>query len=362
MFTRMNESTPRYRMLAGPVPAERVLPLFREAFGAEPAETARRTWAWKYEQIPGVASTGPRLFYTERGNEIVAFHGVLAGRIRVGDDVLPLVWGVDYASHPQHRGRGIALLRFFMEQQPDIVQLGTPVGRAYEFEKKMGCTDVCRLVNYKRVLRPRRVFAAKSQSRGKARLTALACAAADAALRLAAPRVGAGGLRVAPLTTIDARFDALWERVGPGYPVITVRDRAFLHWRFVACPHRAYTVVAAERNGTLAGYLAYRLDDDATTGIRYGHIVDLLAARRDRATLDSLLAWTVAHLRRERADLLTCSVTPLDTVHAALRRNGFWLTRPGLPVIVGETCAGRAAILAAREHYFTRADSDADLA
>jgi len=355
----MTNTARRYRMGAGALAPERVAPLFRSVFGEAFAERARRTWAWKYEQSPQALARGPRLFYTEHDDAIVAFHGAMQTTLRLGDRRLPAVWGCDYAVDAGHRGRGIALLKYFMTEQRDILQLGTPVGRAYQFEKRMGCSDVCAMTNFKSLLRPLRVLRAKGRSPVGAVPAAAAYRLAAAAAALARRRAGGGG--VTEVAAFDDRFDDLWRRVAPDYDAIGVRDRAFLQWRFADCPHRCYITGAAEREGRLEGYIVYRLDD--IDGLRYGRVVDVLAARDDAVTLDRLLAWALAGIRAEGADLATLSIACCPAAwRRPLRARGFLIRSPGLPVIVGKSCAGRERILAARDPFFTRADSDADLA
>jgi hypothetical protein len=72
----------------------------------------------------------------------------------------------------------------------------------------------------------------------------------------------------------DESFDGFWRRVQDKYPVMVVRDRAFLTWRFAPLSGRRYSVLVAHLRGEMLGYTVIRCAK--VRGIQTGLILDLL--------------------------------------------------------------------------------------
>jgi hypothetical protein len=158
----------------------------------------------------------------------------------------------------------------------------------------------------------------------------------------------------------DDRFNAFWEKVCEGHPLIMVRDRAFLTWRFVECPNRRYATFAAEREGTLAGYVVVRTQDKGA--YRLGHIIDFLVRRDDEETLGHLVATAMRRLKNRGVDIVSCTISPSARMpNRVLRRCGFLYGKPG-DHVVNSYGSMRQDIREAKEWFVTRADSDVDFA
>ena len=69
--------------------------------------------------------------------------------------------------------------------------------------------------------------------------------------------------------------DRFWEHACTTAPIMGVRDRAFLNWRFLSRPGTPYSVFAARRNRELLGVVA--LSIHALRNLKVGIIDDLLA-------------------------------------------------------------------------------------
>src|SRR4029450_5983704 len=52
------------------------------------------------------------------------------------------------------------------------------------------------------------------------------------------------GIEVRRITTFDARFTALWDRVAPKFSFAVRRDAAYLQWKYVLLPHVRYQIAA----------------------------------------------------------------------------------------------------------------------
>lgn len=109
--------------------------------------------------------------------------------------------------------------------------------------------------------------------------------------RLKRPR-SSDEFTVEPTTSIDGDFDDLWRIVSPNSSFITVRDRKFVHWRFIEDPVFDNTVlVARDRQGAIAGYLALRVSH--VRNLVVGRIMDLFCDPSSRVVVDTLVECAV---------------------------------------------------------------------
>jgi hypothetical protein len=114
----------------------------------------------------------------------------------------------------------------------------------------------------------------------------------------------------------DERFDRLWETARRDYPVVGVRDAAFVWWRFVACPEGAaelWTLISRQ-TGELAGYAAVAREG------RVAHVRDLFAPR-DR--IEPLLRLLCAKLARQGMESVSVRLCGAPWLVDALTALGF---------------------------------------
>lgn len=93
--------------------------------------------------------------------------------------------------------------------------------------------------------------------------------------RIATP-VGGGpaGLEVGHIDRFDERIDAFWERMSGAYGFITERTKEYLNWRYRDPRGGAYSVMQAEEDGAIIGYIVLRINR-WVDGLPEGYVVDL---------------------------------------------------------------------------------------
>lgn len=231
---------------------ELILGLWRGNLGDE-ARMARK-YDWFYRQCPygapltlllrheesgawvGVASAGPRQLLLG-GREVLA--GVL----------------VDLTVLPAHRSLwpALSLQMALMEAGAKRFELlyGFPNPKAAAVFKRVGYVPLCKLVRHARVLR----YGDYARRRVPALLAAAAGGVLDTFDRLRL-RMRAGGLRAQWQDRADASLAALWSPTHAGDGPVSVRDLAFLTWRFDESPlvEVRYLVVRDAAGGVLAWF------------------------------------------------------------------------------------------------------------
>ena len=154
-------------------------------------------------------------------------------------------------------------------------------------------------------------------------------------------------------------FDELWEAVGPAFPIVAVRDRRFVQWRFFDDPvFDNMTFLARSADGEPVGYLAMRVSSKGPT--RVGRILDVFCSPDSEPVVEALMHAALARFRREKADVVSCF-----GLHPGIRkrvRRYLYLTpasrqNPALLVWNGDP-ALQEAVYDANNWHMSQADGD----
>lgn len=319
-------------------------------------------WDWRFARNPYADPDLPTGLVLENDDAIVGFISCMPTRVNLHGGVVGAFWSGEWVTAPQ-RGRGFGHLLQRRLMTLPALGLATPNPIAYPALRRLGWSDVYRLENRIRVVRPDRLLAATNGARVLGRAAGWVLGAASSAAA-AARRAGAdAGVAVVPTRRFDERFDDFWRRVAPGYPAAVVRDSRFLAWRYLEIPDREYAIAAAERGGEVAGYVVFYVRH--RRGLVFGHVIDLLVAKGDAGARDALLAHAVEELERRGVDLVNCYLSPYDAfLRAGLRRCGFFFAKQSGAVVArdGARPPGAAAAVEPREWFVSRGDSDLDMA
>jgi len=238
-----------------------VLGLLHQALGGERAfDRTNAFWHWKHFQNPFGAS----LLMVAENEELLGLRAFMRWQFLVDGVSLHAVRAVDTATHPGYRRHGVfaTLTRLTVEQaQREGVDLvfNTPNVRSLPGYLKLGWAYLGRPRLLVRILRPVRV----SQ-------VLLGLAAED---REALPVPNAPAVPAASLLSRPELFRSLLrenDRLCTG--IRTLRDAAFLHWRYAGLPSLRYYVCA--RGEPLAAAAIFRLN--RRRGLREIMLCDLL--------------------------------------------------------------------------------------
>ena len=130
---------------------------------------------------------------------------------------------------------------------------------------------------------------------------------------------GVGGIEVEEITLLDERVDRFWEKASVLNPMIGVRDRAFLTWRYLKNPTRVYKLLRAMEKGEMMGYLVLRKVD--LLNFNSAVIVDLLALNEEAFL--TLVAKGIDHSMKMGADMVGCMIPLKHPYYRQLRNLRF---------------------------------------
>jgi L-amino acid N-acyltransferase YncA len=142
-------------------------------------------------------------------------------------------------------------------------------------------------------------------------------------------------LKIEQLDRFDERFDSFWGRIKDKYAIMTVRDQAFLTWRFAPVAGHTYHILAAMIGDELVGYTVLRITDEIR-GIPSGLVMDLLLepGERGESAGQLLLEEAWQYFRKEKVWLAGGLAFPHTAEYAALLKCGYrplpprWAPRP----------------------------------
>jgi GNAT superfamily N-acetyltransferase len=133
------------------------------------------------------------------------------------------------------------------------------------------------------------------------------------------------GLEIGEVSSFDDYFAVFWDRVQHRFPVMVVRDPAYLNWRFVDVPTRKYMTFAARSGGKVRGFIVLRA---APLGqFSAGLIVDLVveASAEGRVAGRLLIDQAYSYSKDHDLDLVASLALRHTDEFRLLRSRGFWV-------------------------------------
>ncbi len=281
-------------------------------------------WDWKFHQNPA----GPALScVVERDGKIVAHLGglpvqfVVDGKVRRGvQDVDQVVdpstrtfrgaYHVNKCRRDLHRRRGVDFLfGFAIEVTSKVAQTQYGYGRVACIPRWV------KVLDYRPILARRRVTRM---------LTPLGGIANRLHQTMDGNRTSfPEGSALEEVDRFDERFDRFWDRIKTDYPIMQVRDAAYLNWRYVDIPHVHTTTFALVKSAAreVMGFVVLSENRD---DIPRGRVLDIVTPRgEDGRIASSLIARAVEHFRSRQIALVASWMFPHGHLRRTLASMGF---------------------------------------
>lgn len=304
-----------------------VLRTFHEVFGASrtPAE-----WRWAFVDNPA----GTRAHVALAGDRVVAQYAALPSRVWIAGEERVFAQIVDSMAHPDHRGGGLFVRTakgFFDEYggpQKDLVHYGWPVERAWRIgRRKLGYEAV-----------RTQTFLARELGDG----------GAD-------PEGRVPGVEV--LEDLDEQVRWLYDRCVGAFGASTIRDAAWMRWRYLEHPEHRYVLLGArDGQGILRGLAVYRFASFLLPDL--GVLVDWLVPPEEPEVGDLLLEACAARARADGARALLALLPEWSPWFDHFQRRAF-LVHPSDYLTVARNFHPRYRMEWLRHHWWYQlGDSD----
>ena len=118
----------------------------------------------------------------------------------------------------------------------------------------------------------------------------------------------------------DKRFDDLLERASREFPILTVRNSAYLNWRYKESP-TDFTVISVESGDSIVGYMVLNV---GCRGRDNGVIMDFLVCPCDTEVLRCLLLKAVDIFRAKKFRHINCIMPTNQKLANMFRDVGFF--------------------------------------
>jgi hypothetical protein len=349
-----------------PADVDGILALRKVVFG-ELDRVRLRPEIWRWQFIDNPAGAGYVRLAVHDG-AIVGQYAAIPTRFRLntgaGEERI-FAMSCDTMTHPDYQRQGMfitlaqELYAELAEQHGVSTVWGFPNAASHPgFVGRLGWFDVHVFPTRVKPIRSAPVFKRYLRS---GVLSGTLGALADRSYRLATPRVAQPRrCELRPLASFDERFDALWLRHRQLAPVVQVRTREHLNWRYCAVPEFGYRPFAVLVGGALEGYVVVRTL--ALFDLPFAAVVDLFPCPViDAEITREILAFAQLEAERAGAAFLTALLPPAHATH--LTRFGF-LKVPGFlnlrPWYLGARCQpADEPLLRDIDHwYVTYGDAD----
>lgn len=238
---------------------------------------AASSFHWLYEANPAGRC---QLWVAEEraSGQLIASRPVFPWRLWINGREARVAQFGDAMTHPRFQGQGIfsalvgAASAALLEQGiPFSFSFSNPGSLSVYKKTKVGTgrrAGTHEVLQFRRMVRPLSLEALL----GRGQWARGIIGALDRVVRpywrrgLSLPR----NLSLVPLHHFGEEFDEVWQRARGAYGVLTVRDSAYLNWRFIDAPRGAFRVLSVRQAGVLSGYVAFELDS-----LGHGWIADL---------------------------------------------------------------------------------------
>ncbi len=297
---------------------EAVFSLYGQVFGEESLELFRRRWEWQFLRNPATRLAPSLIWLAESGGEIVGHLASFPQRMKFLDEQRVIYHDCDLLVSPTARRQGVGRrLVAAYDNCPNLLSNCLAYAPANgRIRARLGYQPAHALPRY---LRPYDIGAIVGYMANSGRLSGLASkppfswlvrglmtglTGAARVVNAAKKPQPSGEFTVECATSIGREFDDLWNRLSPSFPLVAVRDRDFVQWRFVEDPVFDNTIlVARDRKGILVGYLAMRVW--ARSGMTDGRVMDLFCPPGELAISDSLLHAALKLFEQHGVDLVS---------------------------------------------------------
>ena len=292
-----------------------------------PLEQRRRLWKWRYDDNPAKTDAFPGFLVAEQGGEIVGVHGLAPLRMKIGETVLTASCSCDLAADPKARAAGMRIKLAALSPDLSPLHISTSANEpANKITLALGGKEAPG--GRRRLIKPLRVSGLLGRAL-KAKMGALAAVAAlvgkPADWLLALGRLGSRpsvpGATVEVLSGFDERFDRLWQRMAGDYPVIMVRDAAYLNWRYAEYPFAGIESIALSKGDEVLGLAVWHrsIDED---GLPFAALLELMTPRGETAVSARLLAEVIRRAGGAGAHYITARTCDSE-LEALMLRRGF---------------------------------------
>lgn len=280
-----------------------------------------RWWRWRYKDNP---AGGSKILLAEHDGRIVGHRAVIFINMKIGSEVVKAHQAGNLMTHPDYRNQGVSstLERTSLDElESDGVNIGLnfPSEAEYPRHAKQGYFYIATTRILFRPFNWRNTLKTRTRNKLLLSLGTIGGNILQKVVYRARKAPAVEGLKITPISSFDERINEFWDRVSRQYPIMVVRNKDYLNWRYVAIPDVDYSIYIAEKADEICGYLVLRYM--GREGVKEGVVFDIIAQSEEIA--HCLISRAVEQCQQAKMDLISCPLIARETLLKVFRRNGF---------------------------------------
>lgn len=300
---------------------EEVFAFLRESYSSADYNRLASQWDWKYDDNPFNRYSEPYILLLKVNDKITGMLGGIPLRVSNHGKEHWVTNTCDLMINPTYRGQRLSqeLIGQYLEDHPIrfswLNEISKHISDPLVISQYFDLRFLIKLLDAKQI-----IFKMTGHNR-ISRWVALWMSKIKPLIPPFSRRYPSKGITVTQIETFDERVDLLWKRVRQDHPVIIVRDRSYLNWRFSARPDAQYTILSAMKGDALIGYLILRLCERA--GIQCGYLVDFMTEAKNPLPFKLLVDEAIDYMRNQHAGIMI-SLSTMRFYRRLLYRRGFF--------------------------------------
>lgn len=271
-----------------------------------------RWWRWLYKENP--AGQGI-ICLAEHDGKIVGHRGPIPVQLNIGDNTILGLQSTGSMTHPDYRRRGIFETLANRVQNEAVnrgidILFGFPNKMSYPgYVKKLQWFDVALKRFMLKPLNWENIVKLKVKNRLlRAILAAGASLLFDKVFFKTRRPTSVDGLAIRQITSFDKKFDEFWNNISGVYPIMLVRNKEYLNWKYNglevgydrSAEEESCVIFSAEKANKIYGYVV--LKPEKRKNMLGGLIFDLLA--RSEEAMQLLIDRAVTYCRQNGIDFV----------------------------------------------------------
>lgn len=296
--------------------------LIKEVFGVE---RTRGYIQWKYFASPAGKTLSAVVF---SNGKLVAFLGAIPIRFSVDGQESVGVQEVDVGILEDHRNLAVYLNLVNQEKNALLTDnvdftYGITVKNTSQLNQELfGKKKICPIPRLVKILDVKPFLEEKLFSVKISKPLAMVVNAA-LGMRFAEKVVIPKGMQLTRIDHFDARFETFWQRIKSDYPIMPVKDPAYLNWRYADTPHADIEIICLEQSESreVIGFIVLGLrKEEMLKGSLYEFITP---KSEDLSSAVCLLRYAIHRFRQNDATLIECWMFSHCHLYSALKKTGF---------------------------------------
>lgn len=300
--------------------------LLNQAFGQVPLEKRQKLWGWRNENNPARDRRIPSFLIAEKNGQVVGVHGLTPLRIKVADNEFRVGCSCDLAVNPAARSVGVQIKLRAMSKDISSLHISTSANEpANKITLALGGKEIS--VGHRKYLKPLKLSAFLRRKIGGAPgriLGTLLGIPLDSIMSIARqtrPYPKPADSTIQDFKQFDQRFDRFWDKISKNYPIMIIRDSAYLNWRYANYPFGGVQAFGLVRADEILGFAAIHTSVDEH-GLAFAVLLELLTQPGQKKIFEYLLRESIKRASRGGAHYIQAKTSVAEWA-AQFKKYGF---------------------------------------